>query len=215
MYYGITDPSTFILGTILIVLLPGPNSLYVMATASKYGIAAGYRGALGIFVGDTILMICAAGGAASLIRTTPALFLALQYAGALYLVYLGINLARSALRSWKGNRALQEAHRSHDGARPFRVALTISLLNPKAILFFVSFFVQFVSPGYPYPEISFLILGVIVQTASLLYLSALIFGGTYLASALHRWQRLPSLAAGTVGGLFVAFGLKLAAVGMG
>lgn len=215
MHYGITDLGTFIFGTILIVLLPGPNSLYVMATASRYGIAAGYRGALGIFVGDTILMICAAGGAASLIRTTPALFLALQYAGALYLVYLGVNLMRSALRSWKGFDSMQKEQPSLDGARPFRVALTTSLLNPKAILFFISFFVQFVSPDYPYPEISFLILGVIVQLSSLLYLSALIFGGTYLAIAFRRRQRLPSLAAGTVGGLFVAFGLKLAAIGMG
>lgn len=215
MYYGITDPSAFIIGTVLIVLLPGPNSLYVMATASRYGIAAGYRGALGIFVGDTILMACAAGGAASLIRATPALFLALQYAGALYLVYLGINLARSGLRNWKGLQTVQKKHRPRDEASPFRVALTISLLNPKAILFFFSFFVQFVSPDYPYPELSFLILGVIVQISSLLYLSALIFGGTFLADAFHRWQRLPSLAAGTVGGIFVAFGLKLAAVGMG
>ena len=79
MDYGITDLGTFILGTIFIVLLPGPNSMYVMTAASRSGIAAGFRGALGIFVGDTILMVLAAGGAATLIQTTPALFLALKY----------------------------------------------------------------------------------------------------------------------------------------
>lgn len=215
MYYGITDLTTFILGTIFIVLLPGPNSLYVMAVASRSGIAAGYRGAFGIFVGDAILMALAAGGAASLIRTTPAVFLALQYAGAFYLVYLGAGLLRSALHDWRGFRAAaQEEQHSWDSARPFRVALTISLLNPKAILFFFSFFVQFVSPNYPHPEVSFLILACIVQICSLLYLSALIFGGAYLAVALRRRRRLPALASGTVGGLFVAFGLKLASIGM-
>ncbi len=65
MFYGITDITTFIAGTIFIVLLPGPNSLYVMSVASRWGIAAGYRGACGVFVGDTILMLLSATGAAS------------------------------------------------------------------------------------------------------------------------------------------------------
>ena len=82
MFYGITDLTTFVLGTIFIVLLPGPNSLYVMAAASRWGVGAGYRGALGIVVGDTILMLLAVTGAASLLRTTPELFMAIKYAGA-------------------------------------------------------------------------------------------------------------------------------------
>ncbi|HEX5513773.1 MAG TPA: leucine efflux protein LeuE [Gammaproteobacteria bacterium] len=215
MHYGITDLGTFVLGTIIIILLPGPNSMYVMATASKFGIGAGFRGAFGILAGDLILMVLAAGGAASLVQTTPALFAALKYAGALYLVYLGINLVRSALRDWKGLATAPTEQRAWDEARPFRVALTISLLNPKGILFFVSFFVQFVSPDYPQPIVPFLILGVIVQICSLLYLSALIFGGAYLASVFSQQRRLAALATGSVGGLFVAFGLRLARAGLG
>jgi leucine efflux protein len=209
MYYGITDLATFILGTVLIVLLPGPNSMYVMATAAKSGVAAGYRGACGIFLGDSILMVLAAGGAATLIQATPALFVALKYAGAAYLVYLGWILVRSAIGDWRGRGAEQAASREWDQQQPFRVALAVSLLNPKAILFFVSFFVQFVSPDYPHPAVSFLILAGIVQVCSLLYLSALIFGGAYLACAFRRQRRLAALASGTVGGLFVGFGLKL------
>lgn len=71
MFYGITDLTTFILGTIFIVLLPGPNSLYVMAAASRWGVRAGYQGAAGIFVGDTILMLLAVTGMASVLRATP------------------------------------------------------------------------------------------------------------------------------------------------
>lgn len=215
MFYGITDLGTFVVGTILIVLLPGPNSLYVMTAAARHGIGAGYRGAMGIFAGDSLLMLLAAGGAASLVQATPALFEALQYAGAAYLVYLGIGLLRSALRDWRGLVQSQARARSWDETRPFRTALTISLLNPKAILFFVSFFVQFVSPEYPHPVVSFLILGVIVQACSLLHLSALIFGGRWLAAAFGRRQRLAALSSGTVGGLFVAFGLRLAQAGLG
>ena len=62
MTYGITDLTTFILGTIFIVLLPGPNSVYVMTVASRRGVAQGYRGACGIFLGDTILMVLSATG---------------------------------------------------------------------------------------------------------------------------------------------------------
>jgi leucine efflux protein len=209
MFYGVTDIVTFILGTIFIVLLPGPNSLYVMTVASRAGVGAGYRGACGIFVGDAILMLLAATGAASLLHANPALFNIIKYAGAGYLAWIGFQLLRSAPALWRGT--------AHDGerppdarGRPFRTALLISLMNPKAILFFVSFFIQFVDPGYPSPVVPFLILGVIVQICSALYLSALIFGGAYLAEQFRRRRRLSSVATGGVGALFMGFGLKLA-----
>ena len=210
MVYGITDLPTFILGTIFIVLLPGPNSLYVMSIASRWGVAAGYRGACGIFLGDLILMILSATGVASLLQATPLLFLFLKYSGAAYLCWLGIGLLRSAWRDWRGPRQQKTLEIAYDASRPFRMALLISLMNPKAILFFVSFFIQFVSPAYDHPELSFLILGLIVQLCSALYLSALIFGGSRLAAVFRRRQRLAATATGGVGGLFIGFGIKLA-----
>lgn len=215
MHYGITDLGTFLLGTILIVLLPGPNSLYVMTVASRWGIAAGYRGACGIFLGDTVLMILSATGMASLLQTTPALFLVLKYAGAAYLAWLGMGLLRSSLRLWRGIPARSAPPQRLDVSRPFRTALLISLMNPKAILFFVSFFIQFVSPDYPHPALSFLILGIIVQSCSALYLSALIFGGVRLAALFRRRQRLSAAATGGVGGLFIGFSAKLADATLG
>lgn len=215
MFYGVTDLATFILGTIFIVLLPGPNSLYVMTVASRWGIGAGYRGACGIFVGDTILMILSATGVASLLQTTPVLFMALKYAGAAYLAWLGIGLWRSSLRIWRGTKTTEEMHAPVDASRPFRTALLISLMNPKAILFFVSFFIQFVSSEYPHPGLSFLILGLIVQICSAVYLSILIFGGSHLAMQFRRRQRLSAIATGGVGGLFFGFGVKLAGATLG
>lgn len=214
MFYGITDLTTFILGTIFIVLLPGPNSLYVMAAASRWGVAAGYRGAFGVFTGDLILMVLAATGTASLLRTTPELFLIIKYAGAGYLAWVGLGLIRSALRTWlgrdKGDSVDQAARAAKLAPRTYRTALMISLMNPKAILFFVSFFIQFVDPSYAHPELSFMILGVIVQVTSLLYLSALIFGGAYLAEQFRRRRALSAGATGVVGGMFIGFSAKLA-----
>lgn len=215
MFYGITDLTTFILGTIFIVLLPGPNSLYVMIVASRWGVAAGYQGACGIFVGDTILMILSATGVASLLQVTPALFTVLKYAGAAYLGWLGIGLLRQAWRTWRGHAEPPFQQESMDPAHPFRTALIISLMNPKAILFFISFFIQFVAPEYPHPELSFLILGIIVQICSALYLSVLIFGGARLARQFRRRQRFSAVATGGVGGLFVGFGVKLAGASLG
>lgn len=215
MVYGVTDLTTFILGTIFIVLLPGPNSLYVMSVASRFGIAAGYRGALGIFLGDLILMILAATGAASLLQTTPALFMLIKYAGAAYLAWMGIGLLRSALKTWTNRQADAAPQPVPDSARPFRTALIISLMNPKAILFFVSFFIQFVDPAYPYPALSFAILGLIVQVCSAFYLSLLIFGGARLADAFRRRRRTSAAATGAVGGLFIGFSAKLANASLG
>ena len=210
MFYGITDLPTFVLGTIFIVLLPGPNSIYVMTVASRFGLSAGYRGAGGIFVGDLVLMTLAATGVASLFQANPSLFLALKYAGAAYLVFLGGGLLRSALSRWRGTDTKAGEQAVVSAPRPFRVALGISLMNPKAILFYVSFFIQFVSPGYEHPALSFLILGTIVEACSMAYLLALILGGTYLAEAFRRRRRLSAAATGSVGGLFIGFGAKLA-----
>ena len=219
MFYGITDVWTFVIGTIVIVLLPGPNSLYVMTVASREGIAAGYRGACGIFLGDTLLMIAAATGVASLLQATPALFMLIKYSGAAYLAWLGVKLLQAGLARWRqpvdsvdgtGDPLSQRL----DASRPFRIALLISLTNPKAILFFVSFFIQFVSPSYPYPVLSFALLGLIVQICSALYLTLLIFGGVHLARQVSQRRWLAAGGTGAVGALFIGFGAKLASASL-
>ena len=216
MTFGITDLATFILGTIFIVLLPGPNSLYVLAVAAQRGIGAGYRGACGIFVGDFILMVLSATGAASLLRTTPWLFMLVKSAGAIYLAWIGLGLLRAAWKTWRRRHEVaSETPPQGDQRRPFRTALMISLMNPKAILFFISFFIQFVDPAYPHPELSFALLGLIVQLCSAAYLSLLIFAGARLAAGFRRHRRSSALATGGVGCLFLGFGGNLAGASLG
>jgi len=211
MVYGITDLPTFVLGAVLIVLLPGPNSLYVAAVASRSGVAAAYRAAGGVFLGDTVLMVASVMGIASVLRTVPALFLVVKFAGAAYLAWMGIGMLRAAWRLWRdaGDADERRPVTVNDRA-PFRTALIISLMNPKAILFFLSFFIQFVDSTYAHPGLSFLILGSIVQLSSTLYLTALIFGGAHLAEAFRRRRRLKVVGTGTIGMLFLSFSAKLA-----
>jgi leucine efflux protein len=211
MVYGITDLPTFVLGAVLIVLLPGPNSMYVMAVASRSGVAAGYRAAAGVFLGDTVLMFASVLGLASLLRTVPAVFLVVKFAGAAYLAWMGIGMLRAAWQLWRDRGIAQEARPITVNDRtPFRTALIISLMNPKAILFFLSFFIQFVDAGYAHPGLSFLILGSIVQISSMLYLTTLIFGGAYLAEAFRRRRRMKVMGTGAIGVLFISFSAKLA-----
>lgn len=215
---GITDITTYLIGTIIIVLLPGPNSMYVLSVAAQRGIRRGFVGACGIFVGDAILMTLAATGAAGVLKANPALFAVVKYAGGAYLTWLGLQMLRGAWRAWRSTSrtedAASQAQREVDASRPFVKALVISLMNPKAILFFVSFFVQFVDPAYPHPVLTFLVLGGLLQCCSALYLATIIVSGARLAEAFRRRRKLSSAMSGGVGALFLGFGAKLAAASL-
>jgi len=211
-FYGVTDLWAYVLGALGIILLPGPNSLFVLSVASARGVRAGYQGAAGVFVGDTILLMCTALGAAGLLRSNPAVFMLVKYVGAAYLAWLGGNLIWAAMGQWRG-RARPEQHSPETSAHlahPFKRALVISLLNPKAILFLLSFFVQFIDPNYATPALPFLILSAIVMVFSAAYLSTLIFAGARMAELFRSRQRLSSGLSAAVGALFLWFGAKLA-----
>jgi leucine efflux protein len=209
---GVTDLPTYLAGLVLIVLLPGPNSLYVLSVAARRGIRTGYTAAAGVWCGDTVLMTLSAAGVASLLQANAVLFGIVKYAGAGYLTWLAVGMLRAAWGMWRTRRerVAEEAPATPVAEeRPFRRALVISLFNPKAILFFVAFFVQFVDPGYAYPALSFVVLGAFAQLASFLYLTALIFSGTKLAAAFRRRKRLSAGATTAAGALFLGFAVKL------
>ncbi|MGW7429452.1 leucine efflux protein LeuE [Streptomyces sp. NPDC054861] len=210
---GVTDLPTYLVGLVLIILLPGPNSLYVLSVAARKGTRTGYKAAAGVFTGDAVLMTLAALGAASLLQTTPLLFMIVKYAGAGYLAWMAYGMLRSAWSMWRGRGEASGEETGHEpttpGEHPYRRALIISLFNPKAILFLISFFVQFVDPGYAYPALSFLVLGTLLQISSFLYLTTLIFGGTRLAAAFRSRRRLSAGATSAAGALFLGFAAKL------
>ncbi|WP_167504423.1 leucine efflux protein LeuE [Streptomyces malaysiensis] len=223
---GITDLSTYLAGLALIVLLPGPNSLYVVSVAARRGPRTGYRAAAGVLCGDAVLMALSAGGVASLLHTSPMLFAVVKFAGAGYLTWLAVGMLRGARTLWRRRPGAAEAARSAaaergadgaadaaagsaEGERPYRRALVISLLNPKAILFFISFFVQFVDPDYAHPALSFMALGAWAQLFSITYLSVLIFSGTYLAATFQRRRRLRAGLSAAAGTAFLGFAAKL------
>ncbi|MFE2725440.1 leucine efflux protein LeuE [Kitasatospora sp. NPDC059327] len=212
---GVNDLATYILGALVIILLPGPNSLYVLSVAARKGVRTGYTAAAGVFVGDFTLISLTSLGAASLLKANPAVFAVVKFGGAAYLLWIGVGMLRAARGLWREHRAAAASPDTVEATpesteRPFRRALVISLLNPKAILFLLSFFTQFVDPSYGQPALSFALLGGILQTFSLLYLSMLIFAGTTLATAFRRRKRLSAGLTSGVAVLFAGFAAKLA-----
>ncbi|MFE6083449.1 leucine efflux protein LeuE [Streptomyces virginiae] len=212
---GVTDLPTYLAGLVLIILLPGPNSLYVLSVAARRGVRTGYKAAAGVFTGDAVLMLLTAVGAGALLRASPLVFTVVKFLGAGYLAWLAVGMMRGAWALWRTRAERAEAQSAvpadpAENERPYRRALLISLLNPKAILFLMSFFVQFVDPSYAYPALSFLLLGGLLQTGSFLYLTMLIFGGTRLSAAFRRRKRLSAGATSAAGVLFLGFAAKLA-----
>ncbi|MFF4101177.1 leucine efflux protein LeuE [Streptomyces sp. NPDC001903] len=213
---GVTDLPTYLVGLILIILLPGPNSLYVLSVAARRGVRTGYKAAAGVFTGDAVLMVLSAAGAGALLQASPVAFGIVKLLGAGYLTWLAVGMMRGAWALWRSRAERDEraeapaAAEAAEGERPYRRALLISLFNPKAILFLVSFFVQFVDPSYAYPALSFLLLGALLQLGSFLYLTLLIFGGTRLSAAFRRRKRLSAGATSAAGVLFLGFAAKLA-----
>ncbi|MDR3414777.1 MAG: leucine efflux protein LeuE [Nevskia sp.] len=209
-FFGVVHFPTYLVGTLIVILLPGPNSLFVLSTAARRGVRLGYRAACGVFIGDAVLTVLASAGVASLLHAYPALFLLLKCAGGAYLVYLGLNMLAGAWRGWRADTAESATETPPQAGDPLRRALGISLLNPKAILFFIAFFIQFVDPAYVHKALSFALLGVTAQAMSFAYLSVLILCGARLAAAFRRWRRTRTALTGGAGAAFVGFGVKLA-----
>jgi leucine efflux protein len=197
---------------VVIVLLPGPNSLYVATVAARQGPGRGWRAAFGIFAGDTVLILATAAGAASLIHLFPLAFEGFKIVGALYLGWIGYELLRSG---WKQRRLERPAVLTAPVARaklhqdPFLRALGLSLTNPKAILFFLAFFTQFVSPSAESLTLAYFVLGVVVQIVSLSYLWMLIVAGHRLAKQVEEHPRWAGAGLMLVGTFFIGFALRL------
>ena len=208
---GIVDFSSYLLGTLFIILLPGPNSLYVLTLSLQKGWRFGAWGAIGIFIGDSILMMAIAFGAASILISSPIIFGLVRTAGAIYLAWMGYGLLKSGLQRWtigtkaKGYEIQMRLMRLH----PLLAALTLSLTNPKAIFFFIAFFSQFIRPDFVRPLHTFFYLAIVLQLMSMTYLACLIGVGQIFLKFFQRQPRLAALLWMLAGILFIGFAIRL------
>ena len=215
--YGIINYPLYFIGVLGIVFLPGPNSMYCLNVASRFGAREASKVMLAIFIGDSILMTLTAGGAASVLRANPMLFNVLKIGGGVYLAHMGINMLRGACRAYF--QTTLPTHHNHHEKQPenvvsprenvFKRGLTLSLMNPKAILFFLSFFIPFVNPTYPHPVLSFLILAATLQTVNMLYLAMLARVGSKVAAWFRGKHKVAATSTALIGILFCVFAINL------
>ena len=179
---GVVDVGTYALGSLLIVLCPGPNSIFVLKTGISSGPRVALSGACGVFLGDTVLMLATYLGVAAVIAANPGIFFAVKLAGAVYLAYLASRVLWGTWRPVFTHEAgvavetpgAQAPRRDVlTGGAAFRTALTLSLTNPKAILFFLSFFMPFIDASKGHPGLAFLVLALILQFWSVCYMTSL------------------------------------------
>ena len=212
--FGIIHFPSYLMGAILIILLPGPNSLYVLAISAERGWQKGMWASVGIVVGDAIIMLSVALGAATVLASSPLLYTMLRLVGAGYLAWLGLGIIRVGLARLqiKGLIVKTPSPPLADvimRLHPFLAALLLALTNPKAIFFFVSFFTQFVDPDFHQPALGFFYLALVTELISMAYLAILIGAGQY---CLELVKAHPMIAASLwliTGILFIAFSLRL------
>jgi len=192
----------FIIASIAVVLAPGPGSLFVVKTAGTSGLRAAHGAMLGIMVGDTCLIILSVLGVSALFRAYPSLFHILRLAGASYLLFLGLKLILGKSRT---DSVRLQGH-------SFRQAISITLLNPKAVFFFMAFFPLFVRSPESDPLFTYAVMTLTFQFVSATYLSLLVRMSSWTSSALLKSSAARFVLEKLCGCVFIGFGVKVALI---
>ncbi len=200
--FGITNYSAFVIAFILLLLLPGPGNLALITSTSKGGILGGLAATLGVIAGDQVLMWLAVAGVAALLSTYPAAFQAVQWLGAAYLVWLGVKL----LLAKAGDKPILNIRPSHY----FHQAMMITLLNPKAIVFYMAFFPLFIDPVRHQGWLTYGVMSATIVSLTFLYGLIAVLLTHFMAERIRSSPRMTSFLQKFAGVFLIGFGVKLA-----
>ncbi len=192
----------FVVASAAVALAPGPGSLFVARTAGASGFRAGYGAMAGIMVGDTCLIALSVLGVSALFRAYPSVFHFFRLAGAGCLVFLGLRLVF--------RKAKVESTRVLDRNHSFIQAVSITLLNPKPVLFFMTFFPLFVRSPLHGSIVEYAAMAIVFQFISATYLSILVRASSWAASVLRKSSVAKVVVEKLCGCAFIGFGLKAA-----
>lgn len=209
----------FITAGLVLNLTPGPDVMYIVAHAVRGGARAGVAAALGIAAGCLVHVAAAALGVSALLATSATAFALLKWAGAFYLVWVGVQMLRAALRPDATDNiaagaipasAGAELHAQVPRAAVWRRGFLTNVLNPKVALFFLAFVPQFIAPGTAQPGLVFLLLGLLFTVNGLLVCVGWALAAAWAARRAGALQRALRWLDGVAGGLFIVFGVRLA-----
>ena len=199
--FGIADYPAFVLAVIVFLAIPGPGNLTLLTSTAKGGLRGGLAATLGVIAGDQVLMWAAVAGVAAVLATQPDLFHALQFVGAAYLSFVGYKM-------WTAQPGDKPIINITAGLY-FRQSLWITLLNPKAIMFYMAFFPLFIDPQANAGLMTFGVMALTVAGLTFIYGLVVCVLAQRLSTRLQQRPWVGPALQKLGGGLLVAFGLKL------
>ncbi|MBF8780417.1 LysE family transporter [Pseudomonas fulva] len=202
---GVTDYSAFVIAFIVVLAIPGPGNLALMTATGRGGVKAGLAATCGVILGDQVLLWLAVAGMATLLAAYPAAFHVLQWAGAAYLAWLG-------LRMLLGKPGATPRKRRMDNGHFLRQTMMITLLNPKAIMFYMAFFPLFVDPLRHQGLLTFGFMAATVALVTFLYGLLVVLLTHGLAERMRANPRVGTVLERLAGCCLLGFGIKLAAM---
>jgi len=201
-FVGVADYGAFIIAVLVFLAIPGPGNLALITSTGKGGIAGGLGATLGVIAGDQVLLWAAVAGVSALMTAYPAAFHAVQWLGALYLAWLGLKM----LLAKPGAAPILQIKPRHY----FRQALLITLLNPKAIVFYLAFFPLFVDPAQHQGFKTFGVMAATIAALTFLYGLVAVLLTWKLAARIRANPKIAAMLEKAAGMFLIAFGIKLA-----
>jgi leucine efflux protein len=200
--FGIADYGAFVVAIIVFLAIPGPGNLALLTATGKGGVRSGMAATLGVIVGDQVLLWLAVAGLSAVLINYPGLYSSVKWAGAAYLIGLGYSLFNAK----PGDAPVLDMKAEHY----FRQALFITVLNPKAIVFYMAFFPLFVDPAIHLGLLTFVAMAVTIAVLTLLYGLVVVLLAHHLGARVRANPIASVMLNKVAGALLMGFGLKLA-----
>jgi leucine efflux protein len=201
--FGVADYGAFVAAILIFLAIPGPGNLALITSTGKVGIRGGLGATFGVIAGDQVLMWSAVAGVATLLATYPAAFRAVQWLGAAYLAWLGAKM----LLAKPGSAPILNIQPRHY----FKQAAVITLLNPKAIVFYMAFFPLFVDPAHHQGMLTFGVMAATIAVLTFAYGLGAVLLTHFLAERMRANPMIGRVLEKLAGTFLIAFGVKLAA----
>lgn len=200
--FGVADYGAFVAAIILFLAIPGPGNLALITSTGKGGIRGGMGATFGVIAGDQVLLWAAVAGVAAVLAAYPPAFYAVQWIGAAYLAWLGFRMVMAKPGS---QPVINIQPRQY-----FRQAGLITLLNPKAIVFYMAFFPLFVDPAQHQGLVTFGVMAVTIAALTFLYGLVVVLLTHFMAERLRANPKISQWLEKGAGVFLIGFGLKLA-----
>jgi threonine/homoserine/homoserine lactone efflux protein len=205
--HGIIHFETFLLAGILLNLTPGNDTIYILTKSIAQGRKAGILSVLGIATGSLIHTTLAGFGLSVIIAQSILAFNLVKYAGAAYLVYLGLRMLADPSRLEAGIARQQPRMKSFN---IYRDAVLTNVLNPKVAMFFIAFLPQFIDAGHRNDIVPFLLLGITFTITGTVWCLVLASFSSFLFAKLRTNPGLSFWLNKTCGAVLIGLGLKIA-----